>query len=133
MIVEAISSSIFVLKIWEIVHEDIDRHKADDIANNIKIEVLDKKTKQFVSIAQCDLRVGDIVHVKEGGMFPADIVFLRSEEDKVAKTCWVNTKSLDGETDNKRRQALKVILDWMWVWLNSVLVIWIVNQNHWVL
>lgn len=44
-------------------------------------------------------------------MFPADLVFLRSEEDKVAKTCWVNTKSLDGETDNKRRQALKVILD----------------------
>lgn len=49
------------------------------------------------------------MRVYEGDIFPADLVFLRSTDPKAPKTCWVNTKSLDGETDNKYRQALKVI------------------------
>ena len=48
--------------------------------------------------------------VNEGDIFPADLLFLRSGDPKAPKSCWVNTKSLDGETDNKYRQALKVIL-----------------------
>ena len=49
------------------------------------------------------------MRVYEGDIFPADLVFLRSTDPKAPKTCWVNTKSLDGETDNKYRQALKVL------------------------
>lgn len=50
------------------------------------------------------------MRVKEGSIFPADMVFLRSTDSKAPKSCWVNTKSLDGETDNKFRKALKVVL-----------------------
>ena len=63
---------------------------------------------QFEEIPQSCVRVGDIVQIYEGDIFPADLVFLRSSDSKSPKTCWVNTKSLDGETDNKYRQALKV-------------------------
>ena len=71
--------------------------------------MFDKETKQFKQVHQCDVHVGDIVRVCEGQSFPADLIFLRSEEDKSLRTCWINTKSLDGETDNKLRQAVKVI------------------------
>ena len=47
---------------------------------------------------------GDIIVIG----FPADMIFLRSTDPKAPKSCWVNTKSLDGETDNKFRKALKV-------------------------
>lgn len=69
---------------------------------------MNKETKQFESIPQSRVRVGDIVQVFEGEIFPADLIFLRSGDPKAPKTCWINTKSLDGETDNKYRQAMKV-------------------------
>mgnify|MGYP001076817892 FL=1 len=71
--------------------------------------MLNKETKQFEEVPQSDIRVGDIVMINEGDIFPADLLFLRSGDEKAPKSCWVNTKSLDGETDNKYRQALKVV------------------------
>lgn len=72
---------------------------------------MDKETKQFKRVPQSEIHVGDIVRVNEGEIFPADLVFLRSCDPKASKVCWINTKSLDGETDNKLRQALKVPYD----------------------
>lgn len=91
-----------------LVKDDINRHRADKKTNSRCIEVLNRETKQFEKIPQSQVRVGDIVTVYEGDIFPADLVFLRSCDPKAPKSCWVNTKSLDGETDNKFRQALKV-------------------------
>ena len=93
-----------------LVRDDIHRHLADNKVNNLPVEVLNKETKQFEKRAQGSILVGDIVKVNEGDIFPADLLFLRSGDPKAPKSCWVNTKSLDGETDNKYRQALKVIL-----------------------
>ena len=70
--------------------------------------MLNKEKKCFEKRPQGSIRVGDIVRVNEGDISPADLVFLRSGDPKAPKSCWVNTKSLDGETDNKYRQALKV-------------------------
>ena len=94
----------------DVVREDYNRHQADKKSNNNLVEVLNKETKQFEKRAQGSILVGDIVKVNEGDIFPADLLFLRSGDPKAPKSCWVNTKSLDGETDNKYRQALKVIL-----------------------
>lgn len=91
-----------------VVKDDINRHRADKKTNGRCIEVLNRETMQFEEIPQSRVRVGDIVQVYEGDIFPADLIFLRSSDNKSPKTCWVNTKSLDGETDNKFRQALKV-------------------------
>ena len=93
---------------FHLVREDINRHKADRITNSRPIEVLNKEKKCFEKRPQGSIRVGDIVRVNEGDIIPADLVFLRSGDPKAPKSCWVNTKSLDGETDNKYRQALKV-------------------------
>ncbi|TFK89441.1 phospholipid-translocating P-type ATPase [Polyporus arcularius HHB13444] len=50
-----------------------------------------------------DLRVGDIVKIKEDESFPADILICStSEEENVA---FVETKNLDGETNLKSRNA----------------------------
>ena len=92
-----------------IVRDDIYRHKADKRVNSFPVEVLNKETQQFEERAQGSICVGDIVKVNEGDIFPADLLFLRSGDPKAPKSCWVNTKSLDGETDNKYRQALKVV------------------------
>lgn len=91
-----------------LVRDDVNRHRADDKVNNTLVEVLNKETCEFEQIPQCKVRVGDIVKVNEGEIFPADMIFLRSGDPKAFKSCWVNTKSLDGETDNKYRQAMKV-------------------------
>ena len=93
---------------FHLVREDINRHKADRITNSRPIEVLNKEKKCFEKRPQGSIRVGVIVRVNEGDIIPADLVFLRSGDPKAPKSCWVNTKSLDGETDNKYRQALKV-------------------------
>ena len=71
--------------------------------------MLNKETKQFEEVPQSDIRVGDIVMINEGDIFPADMVFLHTGDPKAPRSCWVNTKSLDGETDSKYRQALKVV------------------------
>ena len=94
--------------ISSLVRDDRCRHKADRITNSRPIEVLNKEKKCFEKRPQGSIRVGDIVRINEGEIFPADLVFLRSGDPKAPKSCWVNTKSLDGETDNKYRQALKV-------------------------
>ena len=80
---------------------------------------MDKETKQFKKVPQYQIRVGDIVRIEDGQAFPADLMFIRSEEEKTPKTCWINTKSLDGETDNKLRQAVKVC-EWMNEFMYSV-------------
>ena len=71
--------------------------------------MLNKETKQFEEVPQSDIRVGDIVMINEGDIFPADMVFLHTGAPKAPRSCWVNTKRLAGETDNKYRQALKVV------------------------
>ena len=110
LLIVAFNSCNYLLVLSLLVRDDIHRHLADSKVNNLPVEVLNKETKQFEKRAQGSILVGDIVKVNEGDIFPADLLFLRSGDPKAPKSCWVNTKSLDGETDNKYRQALKVIL-----------------------
>ena len=110
LLIEAFNSCNYLLVLSLLVRDDIHRHLADSKVNNLPVEVLNKETKQFEKRAQGSILVGDIVKVNEGDIFPADLLFLRSGDPKAPKSCWVNTKSLDGETDNKYRQALKVML-----------------------
>ena len=99
----------FVLMIEAIndAREDIARHKADEEANNAKVEIFNKANEAFEELRWCDVRVGDIIKCYEKDIFPADLLFLRAADSRKPRSCFVNTKSMDGETDNKYRRALE--------------------------
>ncbi|KAI0748707.1 phospholipid-translocating P-type ATPase [Daedaleopsis nitida] len=54
-----------------------------------------------------DLRVGDIVKIKEDESFPADILICSTSEDE--NVAFVETKNLDGETNLKSRSACSAL------------------------
>ena len=59
--------------------------------------------KKFIEKTWKDLVVGDIVQCDNEESFPADLVLLRSSENK--GICYIETASLDGETNLKLRSA----------------------------
>ena len=49
--------------------------------------------------------VGDILEIRDGELIPADCLLLSTEEDK--GECYIETRSLDGETNLKPKLAVK--------------------------
>ncbi|RHY97672.1 hypothetical protein DYB35_006256 [Aphanomyces astaci] len=92
------------------VLEDRKRHIADAVANSRVTRALAKEIEQFKAIEWKDLRVGDIVKLSNRDQVPADLVILAvAEQPSTPPTglCYVETKSLDGETNMKVRQAIQ--------------------------
>ncbi|TMW58309.1 hypothetical protein Poli38472_011897 [Pythium oligandrum] len=90
--------------------EDYKRHKADHIANELPCRVYSRESKSFVQSKWQLLQVGDVVKVQNREAVPADLVILAAcepEPEKPAGICYVETKSLDGETNLKLRQGLE--------------------------
>ena len=84
--------------------EDIQRHRDDALANSsacrivVKGETFDKKWS--------DIRVGDILKIRNREPIPCDCLILASSDYPPQGVCYVETKSLDGETNLKLKQAL---------------------------
>ena len=49
-----------------------------------------------------DVKIGDVLKVKENEAIPADLIILKTEKDNI---CYVETKNLDGETNLKHKAA----------------------------
>jgi phospholipid-transporting ATPase len=93
--------------------EDRERHKADRLANSSDTEIFDRSTHQFVAAKWSDITVGDFIRVKSRTIVPADIIVFQTWEPnpEVPKgACYVETKSLDGETNLKYRSVLQAVL-----------------------
>lgn len=59
-----------------------------------------------LNVSSLYFQVGDIVRVAKDETFPADLVLLSS--DRAEGTCHITTASLDGETNLKVCDSLKI-------------------------
>lgn len=83
--------------------EDKRRHDADAIQNNRLCQVLGPNG-QINNAKWMDVRVGDVLCIRNNEETPADIVILATSEEE--GRCFVETCNLDGETNLKRRMAV---------------------------
>jgi len=88
--------------------EDRNRHVADKEANSSLTTVWNGETNQWESRTWSDLCVGQFVQLKTREPVPADMVIISGHEKNavISGQCYVETKSLDGETNLKLRQAM---------------------------
>ena len=98
---------VFVDALFSLL-EDINRHKADAKANASITIKYDFKTKTFVDVKWADIIIGDFIHLKSRELIPSDCIIISVAEkiDPPTGICYVETKSLDGETNLKIKNAI---------------------------
>ena len=88
--------------------EDRKRHKSDEEENMRPCGVLPFGGHEFAQTTSQDIKVGQLVRVRENEFFPCDMYLLTSSLPKGMS--FVETKNLDGETNLKHKQADKNVL-----------------------
>jgi phospholipid-transporting ATPase len=83
--------------------EDWKRKKSDDEENSKTCQIYNSTTGEFETRKWEDLKIGEIVKVKENEYFPADIVLINSSEPE--GLALIETKNLDGETNLKHKSS----------------------------
>ena len=83
--------------------DDIVRHRSDNAYNAKHHKVL--RSTGWTEIASGDIRVGDLVLVRDGDAMPCDCVALATEPDKHG-TVFLLTDNLDGESDLKVKKCV---------------------------
>ncbi|CAG9329527.1 unnamed protein product [Blepharisma stoltei] len=96
---------VLVFTMFKEAYEDYFRHKSDNAVNSAVNYKLDLATKTVIEIPCMDIKVGDILQIKENQGIPADIVLLSTSNPK--GIAMVNTMNLDGETNLKEKTTLE--------------------------
>ena len=78
--------------------EDRKRKISDKKENNNEILIYNQNTKSFIRDAWKNIKLGDIIKVKNENQFPCDIIFLQSSPEAKGQ-CKVDTKNINGETN----------------------------------
>ncbi|RHZ20263.1 hypothetical protein DYB37_001656, partial [Aphanomyces astaci] len=95
-----------------IAMEDYRRHTSDRKTNDIPVHRFDAANGTFEERPSRSLVVGDIIKIFNREVIPADCVILGAFEqnpDQPRGICYVETKSLDGETNLKMRQGVECV------------------------
>jgi phospholipid-transporting ATPase len=94
---------LFVTALKEAI-EDWARYKMDKEINNKVVRVWNKSRNEFVNVTWQHVSVGDILYVRDGEAFPADLAILKASTQQ--GSCTIETSNLDGETNLKVKQAI---------------------------
>lgn len=99
---------IFLMDAILILIEDNARHASDDKANSTSIAIYNAKVEKFQEHEWSEVKVGDYIQINSRCKVPADCLLISVSEKADVPTgkCFVETKSLDGETNLKPKQAL---------------------------
>ena len=99
---------IFITGAKEVM-EDIRRKRADDRANNACCLVYNRPHDEHEQRQWRQVRVGDLITIKNGEEFPADLILLASStEDQM---CYIETSNIDGETSLKIRESASITIN----------------------
>ncbi|CAB0019266.1 unnamed protein product [Nesidiocoris tenuis] len=96
---------MFVLGVTGVkdLFEDRRRHASDKRINYSTCRVYDGGEERYKKITWKEVRVGDIVHLSNNEVVPADVLLLRTSDDH--GTCYLDTCNLDGESNLKLRNV----------------------------
>lgn len=101
--------------------EDYSRHRYDSVLNGESVIVF--RDGGFVEASSGDLKIGEIVLIRDNSAFPADMILLDSNLHE--GMCYVETGTLDGERTLKHKIAQKSTAGFFnngGSWKNSFLV-----------
>ncbi|CAM9368175.1 unnamed protein product, partial [Hapterophycus canaliculatus] len=90
------------------IFEDVSRHRADKYANASLTRAWDRRSGEFKHIAWKEIEVGDLIVINNREAVPCDVLIMGVDEpipQSPAGVAYVETKSLDGETNLKIRQV----------------------------
>ncbi len=106
-------SIIVVIDMIFAINEDVTRHRADAAANATPARRLNRDDENWRLCQWWELNVGDIVLLRNYETVPADLIALGVHEQHApvySGCCYVETKSLDGETNLKVRSQIKPLI-----------------------
>lgn len=93
---------VILISMFKDFLEDHKRWVSDKEENNYETRVLSRI--DFIRLKWAKLKVGHIIKVETNEVIPADMVLLASS-NKIAGLCYMETKSLDGETNLKAKEV----------------------------
>ena len=91
-------TSLILLNGFKDYIEDRKRKETDKKENNNSILIYNQKKNKFVSDIWQNIKLGDIIKVKNGEKFPCDLIFIESSPESKGQ-CKVDTKNINGETN----------------------------------
>ncbi|XP_014470184.1 PREDICTED: probable phospholipid-transporting ATPase VD [Dinoponera quadriceps] len=102
---------VFVLGVTALkdFFEDRRRLASDRRVNNSTCRVYVSEGDRYVKVAWKDVKVGDLVHLSNNELVPADLLLLRSSDPQ--GLAYLDTCNLDGESNLKQRQVVRGFLD----------------------